>query len=93
MIYYLSERPDGRIVFDREIVGTVLQKHEAADPSVIRREVDGEMIDFPQWHESFAEAREKVNETGLIRTAEGWFRTESARLAYARSRLGESGNG
>jgi hypothetical protein len=90
MLYYLSERPDGRIVLDREPVGTVLQKHEAAEPSVIRREIDDEMIDFPQWHESFAEAREKVREKGLIRTAEGWFRTEAARLAYMRSRLGEA---
>jgi hypothetical protein len=90
MIYYLSERRDGRIVLEREAMGVVLQKHDAPEPSFIRREVDGEMVDVPIYGESFAAARTKVNEKGLIQTSEGWFRSADAYLAYVRSRLGEA---
>lgn len=85
MLYYLSERPDSRIVLDREPCGFVLQKIEVSEPPVIRR--GGE--EYPQYHESFQAARAKVSEINLIETPEGWFRLESARKEYVRSRLGE----
>jgi hypothetical protein len=48
------------------------------------------MVDVPIYGESFAAARAKVNEKGLIQTSEGWFRSADAYLAYVRSRLGEA---
>jgi len=90
MHYYLFERADGRIVLDREALGIILKTIEAPEPSVIRREVDGEMVEAPQYWESFSAARAQVNETGLIWTPEGWFRSHDAYLAYAVARLGEA---
>lgn len=90
MNYHLSERPDGRIVLDREPCGFVLQKITAPEPSVIRRQSGNEWVDIPQYYKSFSVARSKVNEMGLISTPEGWFRTEAARDLYVRGRLGEA---
>lgn len=90
MTYIVSERPDGRIVLGREAFGIVLQNIEAPEPSVIRRWIDGELINFPQYHESFSVARRRVNMKGLIETSEGWFRTAAASREYVRSRLGEA---
>jgi hypothetical protein len=90
LTYYLSERKDGRILLDRESHGIVLQKVEAPDPSAIRRRAGIEIVDVPQYHESFTAARALVNENGLIQTPEGWFRADSARKEYVRSRIGEA---
>lgn len=88
--YYVSERPDGRIILDRQASGIVLQKIETPQPSIIRRQINGEMIEVYQYCESFSIARAKVKEVGLIRASEGWFRTEEARLRYIRNRLGDT---
>jgi hypothetical protein len=90
MLYYLSERVDGRIVLDRQPEGAILQKIEAPEPSTVRRLIEEEWVEVDQFYECFAYARDRVNEIGLFHTPEGWFRQESAYREYIHSRIGES---
>lgn len=73
--YYLAEQSDGRIVLDRECHGALIQTISVADPSIVQREIDGEWVETPQYWESFAAARRKVDcgEFENVRGA-GWFR-------------------
>lgn len=74
LTYFLAKQADGRIVLDRELHGSLLKTFEVADPSVVRREIEGEMVECPQYWESFAEARLKVDMAGYARVrGEGWF--------------------
>lgn len=72
--YYLAQRDDGRIVLDRECCGSLIKAITVDDPSIERYEISGEMVDAPQYHESYAEAREHVDESSYehVRGA-GWF--------------------
>jgi hypothetical protein len=55
----------------------LLKTIEVAEPSVIRREIEGEMVDCPQYWESFAAARAKVDTKGFAHVrGEGWFAEE-----------------
>jgi hypothetical protein len=77
LTYFLAQQSDGRIVLDRECHGRYLRAIDVAEPSTIRREIEGEMVDCPQYRESFAEARAKVDE-GQYRQVrgEGFFAKE-----------------
>jgi hypothetical protein len=73
MIYLLGQAENGRITLDRECHGSLLKTIKVDDPPVIRREIDGKMVDCSQHHESFAKARAKVETKDFVRTPEGWF--------------------
>jgi hypothetical protein len=74
VIYHLCGQEDGRIVLDREVRGVLLKQIAVKDPSVIRREIDGEMVDVPQYWESFSEARAKVEDSAYRHVwGAGWF--------------------
>jgi hypothetical protein len=76
--YFLARQDDGRIVLDRELHGSLLKTIEVAEPSIVRREIDGEMVECPQYWESFAEARAKVETKDFLRKPEGWFAQEAS---------------
>ena len=61
-VYYLAQADDGRITLDRECHGSLLKAITVSDPEVIRREVEGEMVDVPQYWQSYANARAQVDE-------------------------------
>lgn len=72
--YFVSRAADGQIVLDRESHGEVLQSFEVDPPSVIQRRIDGALVEFPQWHESFSQARWQVDESKFeYRAGHGWF--------------------
>lgn len=72
--YYLAHANDGRITLDRECHGSLLKAITVSDPEIIRREIDGEPVDAPQYWQSYAEARGQVND-GEFRhvRGEGYF--------------------
>ncbi|MDR6389211.1 hypothetical protein [Paraburkholderia phenoliruptrix] len=72
--YYLAQADDGRVTLDRECHGSLLKAITVSDPEVIRREVEGEMVDVPQYWQSYANARVQVDE-GEFRhvRGEGYF--------------------
>ena len=74
MIYLLGQSENGRITLDRECHGSLIKTIKVDDPPVIRREISGEMMECPQYLESFARARAQVETSGYehIR-GEGWF--------------------
>jgi hypothetical protein len=75
--YYLAQADDGRITLDRECHGNLLKAITVSDPTVIRREVDGDMVDAPQYWESYGEARQKVSDAEFNRVrGEGFFAKE-----------------
>jgi hypothetical protein len=76
LTYFLAQQADGRIVLDRELHGSLLDTFEVAEPPIVRRESDGQMVECPQYWESFAEARAKVETKDFARTPEGWFAKE-----------------
>jgi hypothetical protein len=77
LTYFLAKQSDGRIVLDRELHGSLLKTIEVAEPSVVRREIEGEMVECPQYWESFAMARRTVDMAGYVHVrGEGWFAKE-----------------
>lgn len=72
--YYLAQADDGRITLDRECRGSLLKAITVSDPEVIRREIDGEMVDVPQYWQSYGEARQKVKDGDFDHVwGEGYF--------------------
>ncbi len=79
LTYFLARQADGRIVLDRELHGSLLKTLEVTDPPILRREIDGEMVECPQYWESFAEARRKVDMADYAHVrGEGWFAKEKS---------------
>ena len=78
LTYFLAKQADGRIVLYRELHGSLLKTIEVADPPIVRREIEGEMVECPQFWESFAAARAKVETKDFARTPEGWFAKEAS---------------
>jgi hypothetical protein len=72
--YYLAQADDGRITLDRECHGNLLKAITVSAPSSVRREIEGELVDVPQYWESYSKARAQVSATGYehIR-GNGWF--------------------
>lgn len=60
--YYLAQADDGRITLDRECYGSMLKAITVNEPEAVRREIDGEMVDVPQYWQSYANARAQVND-------------------------------
>lgn len=75
--YYLAQADNGRITLDRECHGSLIKAITVSDPSVIRREIDGEMVECPQYWESFELARREVKASEFRRVwGEGYFARE-----------------
>ncbi|TCG09345.1 hypothetical protein BZM27_05960 [Paraburkholderia steynii] len=73
-VYYLAQADNGRITLDRECHGSLIKAITVNDPPIIRREIDGEMVDCPQYWESYAEARQQVNASEFDHVrGEGYF--------------------
>jgi len=78
--YYLSRQLDGQIILDREILGEILCSVEVSDPPTIIKKIDDELVEVTQYCVSYAEAREKIDTSGMkYISGKGWIMDDQPR--------------